>query len=148
MRLPWNWQPRGKTSEHYSPRLRGKWWFFEEEELARASSKKRADYGHMGRIMETELGEQLFGEDRCNACKSNRQECWRYSQLGAQQVSRPGDACARCRYVARAGGCSLSKLSKRKTKQRPPLTTMNHNRIILPKNGPYTSFITGSTKVT
>lgn len=70
--------------------------------------------------METELGEQLHGKDRCAACQSHDEECWVYSKKGSQQVSRPGDACARCGLVARAGGCSLSKRRKRQQPPSPP----------------------------
>lgn len=80
---------------------------------------KRRDFGHIGRIMERELGQKLLGEERCLACQDNNEECWVYSQDGAQQVSRPGDTCARCRVTARPGGCSLSR-RRRKDKQPEP----------------------------
>lgn len=133
VRLPWEWRPRGRTTEPYAPQLRGKWWSFGEEELAAATPNKQRDYGHIGRIMETELGEQLHGKDRCTACQSHNEECWVYSEKGSQQVSRPGDACTRCRLVARTGGCSLSKRRKR---QPPPSPPTRFYRPLGPKDGP------------
>lgn len=91
-----------------------------EDELAALSANKRRDFSHIGRIMETELGQELQGKERCSACQANSQECWIYSQRGAQQISRPGDTCARCRVAARPGGCSLSKRGQ-KSKDRSPL---------------------------
>jgi hypothetical protein len=41
--------------------------------------------------METELGQQFLGEERCSASQANGKECWVYSREGAQQVKRPGD---------------------------------------------------------
>lgn len=112
-RLPWEWNPRGKTTELYTHTAVGKWWFHGKKDIERLNPNKRRDISHIGRIMETELGEQLFGDNRCTACQFNKQECWVYSTEGAQQISRPGDSCARCRLSARAGGCSLSKRRKR-----------------------------------
>lgn len=93
--------------------MAGKWWTADQEELKAMSPNKRRDFGHIGRIMETELGQQLLGDKRCPACRANDQECWVYSEKGARQVSRPGDTCARCRVTARSGGCNLSKRRRR-----------------------------------
>ena len=117
-RLPWAWATRGKTDEQYTQAVAGKWWSVGEEELEAMPLNKRRDFGHIGRIMETELGQQLLGDKRCSACRANGQECWVYSPKGAQQVRRPGDTCARCRVAARAGGCSLSK--RRRRDRSPP----------------------------
>jgi hypothetical protein len=46
----------------------------------------RKQFGHIGRIMETELGEKLPGEALCNACQTEGQECWLSSELGAKQM--------------------------------------------------------------
>lgn len=43
-------------------------------------------------IMETELGKQVLGDERCTGCIANDRECWIYSRVGAAQVSFPGDA--------------------------------------------------------
>lgn len=72
--------------------------------------------------METELGQQLKGDERCSTCRARDQEYWVYSKKGAQQVSRPGDTCARCCVTAQSGGCSWS------TQKRPP----NCRRLPLP----------------
>jgi len=117
-RLPWAWATHGKTRDVYASAITGKWWSQTEEELTAMSQDKRRDWGHIGRIMETELGERLQGDRRCTACQERDEECWVYSEKGAQQVSRPGSTCARCRVVARAGGCSLS--TRRPNRRRSP----------------------------
>lgn len=98
------------------------------------SPSKRRDFGHIGRIMETELGQQLLREERCSACRANGQECWVYSKKGVQQVSRPGDTCARCRVAARSGGCSLSKRKRRD--RLPPLLGPRSLAAYKPFGGP------------
>jgi hypothetical protein len=74
--------------------------------------------------METELGEQLFGEGRCLACQSRDEECWVYSEKGIAQVSKAGSTCARCRVTARPGGCSLSKRRAPARKPLPPAPSL------------------------
>jgi hypothetical protein len=81
--------------------------------------------------METELGEKV--DERCSACASRDEECWKYSAKGAQQVSRPGDSCARCRVTARTGGCSLSTRKRRRDEPDPPSRPPPG---VLPKGGP------------
>ncbi|KAK5003209.1 hypothetical protein LTR28_010455, partial [Elasticomyces elasticus] len=104
VRLPWDWDTASKSRELYTPAVSGKWWSHTDEQLQALRPNKRRDVGHIGRIMETELGEELLGDRRCQACKDLGQECWVYSAEGARQVDRPGDTCARCRVAARAGG--------------------------------------------
>uniref|UniRef100_A0A093Y2X9 SH3 domain-containing protein C23A1.17 n=1 Tax=Talaromyces marneffei PM1 TaxID=1077442 RepID=A0A093Y2X9_TALMA len=120
LRLPWDWRVSGKTTEEYTPQIQGKWWSKTAEELRSAQPNKRRDYGHIGRIMETELGEQLHGKQKCTACQTNNEECWIYSTRGSRQVSRPGDACARCRRTARKGGCNLAKRRSNKRRRSSP----------------------------
>jgi hypothetical protein len=120
VRLPWAWAPQGKSTEPYAPAATGKWWSHSEGELGGLGGGKRRDVGHIGRIMETELGEQLLGDRRCAACQQRDEECWVYSLKGAQQVSRPGDTCARCRLAARPRGCSLSKRKPARRDRSPP----------------------------
>ncbi|RAQ52551.1 hypothetical protein AFGD_004862 [Aspergillus flavus] len=111
-RLPWNWSNLGKNREAYTPTVVGKWWYRTSFELEQLTENRRNNFGHIFRIMETELGEQRLGDARCARCKTNNQECWVYSKEGAAQVSRPGDACTRCRVISQMGGCSLSKRRK------------------------------------
>ena len=107
-RIDWAWRLIGKVREMYRPVVNGKWWFRTEVEWSEMKMNKRHDFSHIGRIMETELGKKLADGDRCVVCRSLNQECWVYTLKGAQQISRPGSACARCRVAPRAGGCSLS----------------------------------------
>ena len=76
--------------------------------------------GHIGRIMETELGEQLMEKDRCVACQARQQEYWVYFEKGKSVVSRPGSTYARCRMAARSGGCSLATRKRRDRSPPPP----------------------------
>jgi len=69
VRLPWAWAPLGKTGVSYTPAITGKWWSQTDDALAAMSADKRRDWGHIGRIMETELGEKLEGDERCAACR-------------------------------------------------------------------------------
>ncbi len=119
-RLPWAWAPHGKANEVYTPVVSGKWWSRSERELAALGQEKRRDWAHIGRIMETELGEKLEGSGRCTACQQRGEECWVYSKKGAQQVSRPGSTCARCRVAARKGGCSVSTRKPSAPRSPPP----------------------------
>jgi hypothetical protein len=127
-RLPWSWGP-GKVTTEYAPVVRGKWW--SPGNLPASTSVRNTS--HIGRIMETELGERLPAGRRCSACADGGEECWVYSVMGARQVRHPGDTCARCRVAARSGGCSIStrKQVPRKGSPAPPPL-----RSLLPKGPP------------
>jgi hypothetical protein len=64
-RLPWIWSLRGKSKESYTPVAVCKWWSHTAAELSAITPNKRRDISHIGRIMETELSEQLHGDKRC-----------------------------------------------------------------------------------
>ncbi|KAK5002497.1 hypothetical protein LTR28_011341 [Elasticomyces elasticus] len=134
VRLPWDWDTASKSRELYTPVVSGKWWSHTDEQLQVLKPNKRRDVGHIGRIMETELGEELLGDRRCQACKDLGQECWVYSAEGARQVARPGDTCARCRVAARAGGCSYSKRKRKDVgtiRNLPPKDASVHRAMIV-----------------
>jgi len=103
-RLGWGWSPIRSTAA-YVPAVAGKWWTSGGSPEIRQRRGRVAD--HVGRIMETELGERREGNGRCTACQANGEECWFYSTKGSQQIAKPGDACACCRWAARK--CSGSK---------------------------------------
>lgn len=110
-RIPWtNWTgPR--TKEIYVPTVPDKWWSTPSHAPARpaAAAAAATAYSHACRIMETQLGEQLFGDARCDTCKRHNEECWRYSHEGSLRILNPGSACARCRAAPPANiGCSMS----------------------------------------
>jgi len=134
-RIPWNWTT-GKTTQEYAPTVQHKWWSVSPEEWAGFSVKRKHDVGHIGRIMETDLGEMRTGTDRCTACQEENEECWVYSEKGAKQVSRPGSTCAHCRYAARRGGCSLSTRAPNRSLRRSPRGP--GPRSIVPRGGPPT----------
>lgn len=116
----WHWI-NGKSKELYERQVKGKWWSPDQLKV----KVKDRHVSHIGRIMETELGEELFGSSRCDACIRAGFECFRYSKDGAAQVFKPGSACARCRAEAKHG-CSLSKYKTRRrvTQQRGDTSMM------------------------
>jgi hypothetical protein len=59
--------------------------------------------------METTLGEQRIGDQRCEHCKANNTECWVYTGLAMGMVKYASPTYTRCREVAVKGGCSFSK---------------------------------------
>jgi hypothetical protein len=87
---------------------------------------------NVGRIMETDLGVQFFGEERCTRCIEAGHQCWVYTDKGRGQIKNPGSACARCRANPHPTiGCSLARRRpKQKFPRDPP-----PNRFILPKGG-------------
>jgi hypothetical protein len=100
--------------------MKEKWWSRSREELKKIGNTKRRDFGHIDRIIETELREKLEGGRRCAACQAADEECWVYSEKGAKQVKKCGLTCARCRVAACSGGCSLSTQRQRCTPSPPP----------------------------
>jgi len=113
VRLGWGWGAL-RTAGDYVPVVAGKWW----SDRAGSRWRRPAVIGHVGRIMETELGERR--DERCTACQQADEECWYYSAKGSQQVSRPGDACARCRWAARKCSGSKRQPAKRHPSKSPP----------------------------
>lgn len=104
-RIPWHWRNQA-TADHWVHHDTARWYGVTEAEywLRRPENKKVAD--HVGRIMESELGEQRIGDQRCQACQDNDHECWVYSQAARGQVKHMTPTCARCRHVLRF--CSFS----------------------------------------
>jgi hypothetical protein len=100
VRIKWERRPRNSIDGLYKSTVRGKWW---SNIPARVD-----DRGHIGRIMETTLGEQLTGDNRCAHCVANDFECWRYSKEGLDQVFGPVSDCARCMSNPTGGGCSVA----------------------------------------
>lgn len=129
----WDWSSERATGL-YSPIVEGKWWSAGSPAMSSRLQAQR-DNSHIGRIMETELGQQLHGDERCTACIELSQECWVYSAEGLQQVSKAGSTCARCRAQARTGGCSLAKRKKEKPRRRgSPIA--HPPRFLRPKDPP------------
>jgi len=76
------------------------------------TQSKKATMGHVGTIMETDMGEQRLGEDRCERCRRNNHECWVYSEGAGTYIKHALPTCARCRFTPGPGGCSLSPRKK------------------------------------
>jgi hypothetical protein len=86
----WLGLSRAVVNPPYVPQVTGKWW-------SNASYASTSTRSHVGRIMETNLGEQLFGDKKCKRCHDLQEECWIYTTEGVSLVKKPGDRCARCR---------------------------------------------------
>jgi hypothetical protein len=112
-RLPWVPVP-GVTSTvaRHKHRGQGRWYYISEVEYEARRKDARSVSDHIGLIMETVCGEQRFGDQRCEHCKANDTECWVYSDLARQTVKYASRTCARCRWVAVKGGCSLGTRKK------------------------------------
>lgn len=139
-RLTWNWSI-GKSREPYEPQVLHKWWspgiMWVDPSLATNTAhslvcrghKGNVDkwaprYRHIARIMETELGEQVHGDNRCTRCVRRGYECWRYSATGGDQIDHPGFKCARCRAAGRNTECSSEST------RRPPREWQWHLRTL------------------
>jgi hypothetical protein len=126
-RLPWTWSAAGtKTKKPYEPTAVGKWWWA----WAQENKDDIRIISNIARIMETELGEQRFGKEKCMRCQVEGLECWIYTQKANYQVLYPGTACARCRAEPRGMGCSLV-IRKNKRRTSPPPAPPP--RLLLPK---------------
>jgi hypothetical protein len=127
-RRPWNWSTTGrKSNEPYVPQEVGKWWY----DWAMENPGNIA-ISHVGRIMETELGEKVPDEEKCTGCRASGQDCWIYSEKGRQQVRHPGSACGPCRAKgALAAGCSVSK--RQQSRKRGPASPPPRPRDIRPR---------------
>ncbi|KAE8398122.1 hypothetical protein BDV37DRAFT_288833 [Aspergillus pseudonomiae] len=87
-RLSWNWRNQGKDRTIYTPTVVGKWWYRTSFELERLPKDKCRSFGHIGRIMETELGKQRFGDARCGSVGSIQRRA--QHKFAAQAKLAPG----------------------------------------------------------
>ena len=63
VRLLWAWALYGKITAAYTPTAQGKWWSQLVVGLAAMGPNKQRDQGHIGWIMETELGVELVNSE-------------------------------------------------------------------------------------
>jgi hypothetical protein len=142
-RRPWTWTTSGrKTDNPYIMHEIDKWWFA----WARENPDKPLVASNIGRIMETELGTQLLGEEKCARCQEEGIECWIYTAKSRNQIKNPGSACARCRADPRNCGCSLAK--RRPNRRKTPLPSPpTRPRYILPKGPGGPGPASGSTGI-
>jgi len=66
----------------YAPTAQGKWWLQLAAGLAAMGPNKQRDWGHIGRIIETELGVELVGGKQCATYQALGDKCWVYSKKG------------------------------------------------------------------
>lgn len=60
--------------------------------------------------METDYGQQLFGNDRCQNCVDAKRECWVFREEVVKDVLKnAGGACTHCRFDRNNKGCSAYK---------------------------------------
>lgn len=138
-RFSWNWAGKLTSSERLRrPQLDGYSWSISQSDWDRLSSGQQTALSHAGRMLETELGEELLGEARCTACRVHGRECWVYTKdAHAYGLGKAGRSCAHCRLNPSKDGCSLSgrkksgKDSRRDQSPSPP----TRPRYILPKGG-------------
>ena len=65
-------------------------------------------------MMETTLGMEHHGDDRCQACIELDIPCVRYIEGASHQILHCGSACAWCRFHVVSGGCSKSKAGQKR----------------------------------
>lgn len=125
-RLPWA-RPAGLKASQKAPARwqhqqanEGRWYYTSAEEYEAKATPARAVSDHIGLIMETTLGEQRLGDERCDGCREGDLECWVYSPLAQREVKSASTTCARCRFVPRKGGCSFSTRKKSVAVETPP----------------------------
>jgi hypothetical protein len=143
--VAWTFNLLGKkTSDHYVHQHSDVWSYTTEAEYQAAKPNRQKVLDHVGRIMETELGEKLSDDQRCSHCQagngSSGYECWVYSGEGARQVLYPGSICARCRMDTVK--CSLSTRKPQTESAPPPSSPAN----ILPRPaapGPSSGLVPG-----
>jgi hypothetical protein len=79
VRIPWVRRAPHSVTDTYTPVVSGKWWSAEDIPAqvpgSRAQDHINRAHGHVGRIMETTLGEQFTGDARCDRCKTGGFEC-------------------------------------------------------------------------
>lgn len=98
----------GAIAHPYTHRVPGGWWWKSVNEMSAMKPQKRGRWSHIGLIMETTLGQQLIGDDRCRRCQQYNYECWRYNPQTSWLVKFSTPSCARCRVMAVAKGCNYS----------------------------------------
>ena len=108
VRLPWAWAPYDKTTAVYAPTAQGKWWSQLVAVLAAMGPNRQRDWGHIGWIMETELGVELVDGEQCVACQASGGECQVYFKKGAQQVRKPRDTLSQVPQPLLRGFCGVA----------------------------------------
>lgn len=96
---------------YYCPVTVGKWWYRSGAEIHALGPKLRCTASHIGRIMETTLGERKSYQDSCQSCRNHFQECWTFTWEGGQQIKNSGKSCVRCRATGRK--CCFSAYQRR-----------------------------------
>lgn len=125
-----DWPLSGRAlDQNYIPTATGKWW----NAWAKENSDKPKIISHVGRIMETDIGMQLFGDQRCTRCQLLDQECWIYNPEYIQRVKYAGTNCARCRAIPVHYGCSHAK---RKRNGEPSFASSPDRPVYLLPRGP------------
>jgi hypothetical protein len=148
VKRPWNWTYDG-SQERSAPRPTavGKWWSMTQAVFDDPNTKAhiKRNFGHIGRIMETDIGEQRTGNEACDRCRQKGFECWVYREDALPQIWKPGSACARCRATIVKKGCSIST-RKPQEKKGPPLGGAGGGlQSLLPGPGPSIGSASGTT---
>ncbi len=97
------------------------WWFHSTEDLSVLNKNQKSRWHHVGRIMETNLGEYHVS-DPCYQCWLNGFECHTYSAQGRISIASAGCACTRCRLTN--SECSHSRDNRKQRKYHSPITSI------------------------
>ncbi|KAK3081758.1 hypothetical protein LTS18_003024 [Coniosporium uncinatum] len=128
VRRRWDWIPSNSKAP-YLPTAVGKWWTLPAGAPA-LSRDRAAVHGHVGRIMETDLGKRL--EQPCEGCQAAGDECWVYTDLAIKHISYASPGCARCMWGKRK--CSHGKRTPKV--KRVPTSSRPQNLGPKPPGGP------------
>lgn len=79
---------------------------------------KKMSMAHIVLMMETTLGMEHHGDDRCQTCINLDIPCVRYIEGAELQISRTGSACAWCRFQNHSGNGGCSKVDQRQKRKR------------------------------
>jgi hypothetical protein len=91
----------------YAATSSGKWWYRSSAWLANKLPVVQRRWSKAGQMMETDLGHQVFGDERCANCLKVGVECWRFKSVSRNYVAYADNTCARCLVRDdRRGACS------------------------------------------
>lgn len=85
-----------EDSPRYRHRVRGMWWYRGDAKFSQMSRRERIKWSHIGRIMETDFGEEYEDKDRCVRCRERGYKCWGYSERAHVRVNNAPGSCTRC----------------------------------------------------
>jgi hypothetical protein len=103
----WSWEVGKQPTEHWRHREVGRWWYISEAAYEKMPHNEQLIADDIGRIMESDLGQKLEGDNACSECQVEGYECWVYSPevFKEGELRYSGFACARCRASLNSDQC-------------------------------------------